>query len=191
MHFREKIRNIILNPKEVWPKLREERTSLATLYGYAIALAAVPTAAKLIGINMIGSPMMEITLGSFTVSYFWSVVFSYLLSLVGIKIISLIVDALAPRFESERNIINATRLVVYSWVPYWMAGILYLIPYLSFVVLAASFYSVYVFAIGLPVMMGTPREKAFTYILAVIVLSTLVFFVMGATAGLILGIPSE
>ena len=191
MQFAEKIKNIILRPKEVWPKLRDEQTSMGSLYMYAIILAAVSAAAKLIGINLIGSPMMEVSFGSFTISYFWSVVFSYLFSLVGIKIISIIVDALAPRFGSERNMLNATRAVIYSWVPYWIAGILFLIPYLSIIVLAASFYSIYVFSIGLPVMMGTPEEKSFGYVLAVIVLSTLVFFLMGGAAGLILGVSPQ
>jgi hypothetical protein len=87
--------------------------------------------------------------------------------------------------------LNATKAVVYSWIPYWMAGILYLIPYLALAVVAVSFYSIYVFSIGLPIMMETPREKSFAYVLAVIVTSTLVFFFMGATAGLILDISSE
>ncbi|MEW6586835.1 MAG: Yip1 family protein [Nitrospirota bacterium] len=186
MNLSDKIKNIILKPRETWPKLKDEQTTLGTLYIYAVILAAVPTAAKLIGINLIGSPMMEITYGSFSVSYFWSVVFSYILSLVGIKIISFIADALAPRFDSQRNMLNATKAVIYSWIPYWIAGILYLIPYLSVVVILASFYSIYVFWIGLPVMMGTPKDRATAYVIAVVVISTLVFFLMGATAGLIL-----
>jgi len=186
VNFTEKIKNIILKPKEAWPKLKDEKTTLGTLYTYAIILAAVPTAAKLIGINLIGSPMMEITYGTVSVSYFWSVVFSYILSLIGIKIISFIADALAPRFGSHRNMINATKAVVYSWIPYWIAGVLYLVPYLSLAVIFASFYSIYVFWIGLPVMMETPKDRATGYVIAVVVISTVVFFLMGATAGLIL-----
>jgi hypothetical protein len=191
MNLPEMIKSIVLRPKETWPKLKDEPATMGTLYGYALLLAVFPTAAKLIGINLIGSPMMEVSFGSFSVSYFWSVVFSYILSLIGIRIISFIVDALAPRFGSKRNMLNATKAVVYSWIPYWMAGILYLIPYLALVVVAVSFYSIYVFSIGLPVMMETPREKSFAYVLAVIIISTLVFFFMGATAGLILNISSE
>jgi hypothetical protein len=180
------IKNITLRPKESWPAIKNEITSTAELYTFAIILAAIPAICKLIGISLIGmSVTTEINVGPFTMNFFWNVVFSYALSLVGIKIISFIVDFLAPRFDSKRNLNNATKLVIYSWTPYWVAGVLYLIPQLALIVLFFSFYGIYIFYHGLPVLMETPKERTPGYVIAVIALSVFSFLFMGAMAGII------
>ena len=182
----KRIKKITLRPKEAWPEIKREETSTGELYTFAIILAAIPALCKLIGLSLIGmSVMTEINVGPFTMNFFWNVVFSYALSIVGIKIISFIVDFLAPRFDSKRNLNSATKLVIYSWTPYWIAGVLYLVPQLALIVLLFSFYGIYIFSLGLPVLMETPKERTLGYMVAVIVISVLTFLFMGAMAGLI------
>ncbi len=182
----KKIKNITLRPKEAWPEIKKEEISTGELYLFAVILAAIPAICKLIGISLIGmSIMTEINVGPFTMNFFWNVIFSYALSIVGIKIISFIVDFLAPRFDSKRNLNNATKLVIYSWTPYWVAGVLYLVPQLALIILFFSFYGIYIFYHGLPILMETPKEKTLGYVIAVIVISVLSFLFMGAMAGVI------
>lgn len=185
MNLVERAKNIILKPKETWLEIKDEKTTVKDLYtSYVIILAAIPAIAKLIGFTVIGSPM-EVHYGNLSINFLWSAVLSYVLSLVGIYITAFITNALAPSFESQKNMLNATKVVVFSWTPYWVAGILYIIPYLSILVLLASFYGIYLFYLGIPILMDTPKEKTLGYVIIVIISSAIVFFLIGAIAGAI------
>jgi hypothetical protein len=183
MNLVERAKNIILKPKETWPEIKNEQTTIANLYiSYAAIFAAIPAIAKFIGFMVIGAPMV-VHYGAFSINFLWSVVLSYVLSLVGIFVAAFITNALAPSFESRKNKLNATKVVVFSWTPYWVAGILYIIPHLSILVLIASFYGIYLFCLGIPILMDTPKEKVLGYVVVVVISSAIVFFLMGAIAG--------
>ncbi len=189
MNLIGKAKDIILKPKETWPGIKLEQTTVKKLFmSYAVILAAIPAIAKFIGARFFGMAAKEVNYGAFSMSFTEGAVFSYILSLAGIYIIAYVTNALAPRFNSQKNIINATKAVVYSWTPYWIAGILYVVPHLSILVLLASFYGIYLFYLGLPILMDTPKERAIGYTIASVIASTLIFFLMGATAGAIFAI---
>jgi len=184
MNVVKRAKNIIVKPKETWSGIKLEQTTVKDLYiSYAVILAAIPAIAKLIGVSFFGMPVTEVRYGPFSMNFLWGVVSSYILSLAGIYIIAYITNALAPRFGSQKNMVNAMKAVVYSWTPYWIAGILYIVPLLSILVLLASFYGIYLFYLGLPILMDTPRERALGYSIVSVVASTLVFFLMGSIAG--------
>lgn len=183
MNLVERAKNIVLKPKETWVEIKNEKTTVKDLYtSYVIILAAIPAIAKLIGFTVIGSPMV-VHYGNLSINFLWSVVLSYVLSLAGIYITAFITNALAPSFESQKNMLNATKVVVFSWTPYWVAGVLYIIPYLSILVLLASFYGIYLFYLGIPILMDTPKQKTLGYVIIVIISSTVVFFLAGAIGG--------
>ncbi|MEW6571806.1 MAG: Yip1 family protein [Nitrospirota bacterium] len=186
MNVVKKAKNIIVKPKETWPEIELEQTTVKNLYiSYAVAviLAAIPAISRFIGVSLSEMPVKEVRYGPFSMNFLWAVVSSYILSLAGIYIIAYITNALAPRFGSQKNMVNAMKAVVYSWTPYWIAEILYIVPHLSILVLLSSFYGIYLFYLGLPILMDTPGERALGYTIASVVASTLVFFLMGATAG--------
>jgi len=189
MNLVKRIINIIVKPKETWPAIKLEQTTAKDLYiSYAVILAAIPAIAKFIGVSFVGTPATEVRYGPFSMNFLWGIVSSYILSLAGIYIIAYITNALAPRFDSQKNMVNAMKAVVYSWTPYWIAGIFYIVPLLSILVLLASFYGIYLFYLGLPILMDTPKERALGYSIASVVASALIFFLMGAIAGALFAI---
>lgn len=189
MNLVQRITNICLNPKTEWPVIEAETHSAADLYKkYIIILSAIPIIASFIGMTMIGINIpffgsMRIPMGMGLTN----MVLSFGLSLVSIYVISLIVDALAPSFGGEKNPIQALKVVAFAFTPAWIAGILNIIPSLGILVLIASFYSIYVLYLGLPVLMKAPQEKAVAYtavsVICAIVFAVISGFIVTAVSG--------
>lgn len=184
MNIVERAKKIITNPKEAWAEIKAEQTTVQNIYlSYAVILAAIPAIAQFIGNALVGTSVLG-------VHFRWSIstalgyaIFWYVLGLAGLALTAFIADSLAPSFGSQKNFVNAFKAVVYSMTPAWVAGILYIIPFLGILVLLAGLYGLYLLFIGLPELMDTPKEKAIGYVIVVIVINIIVYFVVGAIAG--------
>lgn len=179
MDIVQRVKDIILKPKDTWETIKTEQTTIKELYtSYAALLAAIPPIASFIGFSLIGVSMMTIQYRiPFGVGLSHTVV-SYLLSLIGLYIVAQIIDGLAPSFGSQKNVINAMKVAVYSWTPSWVAGILIIIPFLAPIAMLISLYSLYLLFVGLPILMDTPKEKAVIYFVVTIVVSIVVFMLV-------------
>ena len=182
-----RVQAIALKPKEEWAKIKTETTTVQELFtSCAMILAAIPAVAQFIGFGLIGRRypfvgMVRMGLGTSLVR----AIFSYVFSLVTVYVFALIIKALAPTFSSAPNQLNAMKLAVYSMIPAWVAGVLYIVPFLEWLVILASLYGLYVLYLGFAApMMDTPKEKVMGYlvvsILVVIVLSVVVALILGA-----------
>ncbi len=187
MDLMARVQGIVLKPKEEWIKIKAETASVSGLFmSYAMILAAIPAVAQFIGYGLIGRRYpfigwVRMGLGTSLLR----AVFSYILSLVMVYVFALIINALAPTFASTPNQLNAMKLSVYSMTPGWVAGILYVVPFLEWLVILASLYGLYVLYLGFATpMMNTPKDKVMTYlivsIVVVVVLSMVVGLVLGA-----------
>lgn len=174
---------IITRPKEEWPVVEAEpRTTKELFTGYAMILAAIGPVCQLIGGQLFGFGVLGITYRPSIIGALIQSIISYGLSLVGIFVLALIVNALAPTFNSVANKANAFKLVIYSSTAAWIAGIFFLIPSLGFLAIV-SLYSFYLLFTGLPVLMKTPDQKVMPYLISTIVASILLFLVVGAVVG--------
>jgi hypothetical protein len=81
----------------------------------------------------------------------------------GAYITAIIINMLAEGFGSVKNFNKAFALVVYSYTPMCIAGVLYMIPSLGIVVSLAGLYGLYIMYIGLQPMMKTQAEKTQSY----------------------------
>ncbi len=186
MNIVERAKKIIVSPKEAWAEIKAEQTTVQDIYfSYAVILAAIPAIAQFIGNTLIGTSVLG-------VRFRWSIgralghaIFWYVLGLAGLLLTAFIADSLAPSFGSQKNFVNAFKAVVYSMTPMWIAGILYIIPFLGILVLLAGLYGLYLLFIGLPELMDTPKDKAIGYVIVVIVANIIVFFVVSAIVGAI------
>lgn len=181
-------KSIILKPSQTWLEIKEEKTTISELYtSYAAILAAIPAVAvaQLIGYGLIGHSVLGTHIRWGIGRAFGYAILFYILSLMGIYVVALITDALAPSFGSKKNILNAFKTVVFSMTPGWVGGIFYIIPPLSILAILAALYGIYLFYLGLPVLMETPKEKSIGYVVIVIVLTFVVNIVIGAIAGAI------
>lgn len=189
MDLLQRTKDIMLRPRETWLEIRDEATTIPDLFkSYAAVLAAIPAVGHLIGNLLVGYSFMG---GHFRMGFgraLGGAVVSYVLSLVGVYIVAMVTDWLAPTFSSERGMLNALKAVVYSMTPSWMAGILYVVPVLSPLSILAAIYGVYLFYTGLPVLMRTPPQKTVMYLVAVVVVSVVLSLIIGALSFAVLGV---
>ncbi len=185
----ERAKGICLSPKTEWEKIAAETTDVKSLYlNYAMILAAIPAICGFIGMTLIGISVpivgnIRTPIGAGIAQ----LIVGYVLGLAVIYLVSLIVNALAPTFDGQKNAEQALKLVVYSSTPVWLAGVLSLVPMLGVLGILAGLYGLYLLYIGLPVLMKNPSEKSIGYtaliVVCYIVAAIIVSVVIGALAG--------
>jgi hypothetical protein len=178
-------KNITLTPGTEWPVIEgESATTVELLTGYALPLAAIGAVAGFIGSSLIGLPFLGRTP---FISGIVAAVFGLVMTLVSCFVLSLIIDALAPTFNGQKNQIQALKLAVYSFTPAWIAGVLRIVPLLSILIFFASLYAIYVLYTGIPRLMKSPQDKALPYTAVVVVCAIVLGFVVAAITGILIG----
>jgi hypothetical protein len=172
---------MLMKPAAEWDVIDGEQASVGGLYtGYACILAAIPAIASLVSGLLFLHMMM--------VAVLVSAVLSYVLALVGIFLIAMIIDALAPSFGAQKSQIQALKLVIYAYTASWVAGIALIIPILGgLIALAGGIYSLYTMYLGLPKLMKCPPDKTVGYFVVTIVVAIVVYAVIGIVVGIIIG----
>ncbi len=180
--------NIILKPNQEWGKIKAEKATVSDIFkSYLMIIAAIPAIAQFLGYWLVGIrlPFRGHVRMSFGFSLGRAIV-SYILLLAAIYILALIIKALAPSFLSKPDLINALKLATYSMTAYLVAGIFYIIPALSILVLVAGLYSLYVFYLGFKAsLMETPPEKITGYFVVTIIVTIGLLLVANLIAGTI------
>jgi len=182
MSLMARAKNILLQPKTEWPVIAGEQATTGSLYtGYIIPLAAIGPAASIIGWSVFGFsvPFVGAIRYPIGISVRNGVVI-YALSLVGVFVWALIIDALAPTFGGQKNQIQALKTSAYSYTAAWVGGIFSLFPSIALLGLLALLYSFYLLFLGLPVLMKAPEDKAVGYTAVVIIVAIVLYFVIGA-----------
>jgi Yip1-like protein len=186
----DRVKNILLTPRTEWEVIDAEPATVADLYkGYIIPLAAIGPVAQAIGSSVFGYTLPFI--GSYRTppgAAITGAIVSYCLTLVGVYVLALIIDGLAPTFNGTRNQIQALKVAAYSSTASWVAGIFALIPGLRFLTILGV-YSLYLLYLGLPVLMKAPKEKAMGYTALVVVAAIVLFMVIGLAAGMFVSAP--
>jgi hypothetical protein len=186
----ERIKNICLKPKTEWDVIAGEETSTADLFkGYVVPLAAIPPIAGFIGGSLIGRSMPFV--GSFRVpiaSGLVMAIFTFVMALVGVYVLSLIINALAPSFGAQKDNGQALKVAAYSYTPAWVAGVLQVLPTLGLLAVLAGLYGLYLLYLGLPHLMKCPQEKAIGYTAVVVVCAIVLSVIIGAVGAGIMGV---
>jgi len=189
----ERIKNILVNSKQEWQVIAEEKKSIAELYtSYILWLAAIGPLASIIGMSLLGVrvPLVgiyRVPLGTAIVQ----AVVSYALMLLGIGILAYVIDFLAPNFAGEKNLIQAFKVATYSATASFLGGIFSIWPALGILGLLAGFYSIYLLYLGLPLLMKVPQEKALIYTIAVILITVVIYIILGALSSFIIPYPGS
>ncbi|MFN8007856.1 MAG: Yip1 family protein [Terriglobia bacterium] len=191
MNLQNRIVNILMKPNEEWPVIADEATDVATLYKeYIAVMAAIPAICGFLGVVILGINLPVV--GAYRVSIssaLTGMVVQYVLSLAGIYLAAIIIDQLAPNFQSSGGLIQALKVVAYGATPSWVAGVLGLIPALGILGAIASLYGIYLVYLGLPPVMKTPPEKVLPFMAVSAVVVVVIFVVIQSVAGMMLEIP--
>jgi hypothetical protein len=191
MNLVDRVKQILLSPRTEWPVIDAEQTTPAQLYaGYIMPLAAVGPIARIVGYSVFGITVPFV--GTYRVpigTAITSSLVSYALTLAGIYILALIIDGMASTFNGQRSLIQALKLAAYSSTAAWLAGILLLVPGLR-PLTVLGLYSFYLLYLGVPVLMRSPREKAVTYSVVIVLAAIVLFMLIGIIAGRFMAVPT-
>lgn len=190
MDLKSRVINILTKPQQEWPVISAESTDIATLYKEYIApLAAVPVICGFLGMSVIGIGLpFAGTIRTSLLGGLVGVIVRYVLSLAGIYVAALIIDKLAPKYQSTSGIVRALKMVAYASTASWVAGVLLLVPALSPLAALAGLYGIYLYYLGLPVVMNTPADRVIPYMVISAVIIIVIFVVVGAISSGFLGV---
>ena len=178
---------ILTAPAATWPAIAAEPDSVAGLYtGYIAILAAITPLATFIHGVVFGYGAMGFSYHPSFFSALSTAIVTYLFTLAGTFVMAVIIAALAPTFQGQNNQLQALKLVAYAATASWLAGIFNLLPGLGILALL-GLYSLYLFYIGLPVLMQSPPEKSLPYTLVIFVAAIVVGVVVSFTASFLTG----
>ena len=185
----DRVKNICLAPSTEWPVIAGERATTGELLtGYVAPLAAIGAVAGFIGGSLVGRSLPFI--GSYRVPVMTGLVgavFALVMAIVGILILSFVINALAPTFGGEKDSSQAMKVAVYSYTPAWVAGVLQIVPALGVLGVLAGLYGLYLLYLGLPRLMKCPQDKAIGYTVVVVVCAIVLSVVITAVGALVVG----
>ncbi len=189
MNLVARVKGILLTPKTEWGVIETESATVGSLYtGYIIPLAAIPAIAGFIGLTLIGYSFLGTTIRYPMGAGIQQAILRFVLSLVGVFVLALIIDALAPNFGGQKNQVQALKVAAYASTASWVAGIFTALPALA-VLNLLGLYSLYLLFLGLPRLMKAPEEKATGYTVVVVVGAIAVFILVSAITRTVVPMP--
>jgi hypothetical protein len=185
MNIVERVKKLILQPKQEWQVIDGETHTVQGLYTqYVMILAAIPAVCGFIGLSLIGIGVFGATYRVPIAAGVAHMVVQYLMSLGMVYLMALIIDALAPNFGSQKNFAQAFKVAAFFPTAGWIAGVFSIIPSLGIIGTLLALYSLYLLFIGLPILMKTPEDKAIPYVVVVIIAAIVIAVVIVALIGL-------
>ncbi|MCX5750948.1 MAG: Yip1 family protein [Candidatus Saganbacteria bacterium] len=172
-----KIRKLLLLPNDTWKEIKFESTSVSDLFrSYAVYIAAVPCLVAILRYGIIGiyDPFQGLIRVSFINILFFAVV-KLGANLLAIYAMAKLTTYLAYCFDSKVEFTPALKLVVYAVTPFWLADVFLLIPFLRIFTIL-GWYSVYLFYVGLPIILETSQEKVIIFVFSAVCMAVVLMF---------------
>jgi hypothetical protein len=176
----DRIKGMLLAPKAEWPKVAAEPATVQSLYtGWIMILGLIGPIAMLVLLGFVS--------GGFGLS---AAIASYVNTLVGVAIIALIADLIAPTFGGTRDYVASLKLVAYAATAVWVAQVALVVPILgALVVLVGAIYSVYLLFLGAPVLHKCTGDKAVAYTIVLLLCAIVIGYLMSKILYAMLGNP--
>jgi len=184
-----RIKAILTDPKSEFARIdAEPMTVSGIMTGWVVPLAAIGPLARLIGTMAFASG--GISIGGVTItaapstSYLVaSAITQYIGAVIGAYVCALIVSALAPTFGGQKDPVKAMKLVAYGGTAAYIASIFAIVPALGLLAFL-GLYSLYLFYVGLPVLMKSPEDKSIVYLIVIVIAYIVVMMVAGVLLGM-------
>jgi hypothetical protein len=184
-----RVKAILTTPKTEWPVVATEPATVNGLYaGYIAIVSALPAIAGFLKGSLIGTTVFGITVRTPVAMGLVGMALSYALGLVLVYVMALIINALAPTFGGQKDMVQALKTVAYSWTASWVAGIAVIVPWLGMLIaIAGAVYGIYLLYLGLPHTMKCPPEKAAGYTALSIVIAIVLSWIIGIIVAGVIG----
>ena len=185
MNIVERVKHLILKPRQEWRVIDGETYTVQGLYTqYVMLLAAIPAVCGFIGFSLVGIGVFGSTYRVPIAAGVAHMVVQYLMSLGMVYVFALIIDALAPSFGSQKNFNQAIKVAAFMPTAAWVAGVFLIIPALGIIGQLLGLYSLYLLFLGLPILMKTPEDKSIPYVVVVIIAAIVLAVVLTVIVGL-------
>ena len=179
----DRVKSILMKPRETWAVIESEPASVAGLYrGYILPLAAIGPVCVMVGSLVFGYGAFGVTWRPSILGAAAMALTQYVLSLGMVFGLGLIIDALAPNFGGTRDRIQAFKVATYSMTASWVVGVFGLLPPLT-ILGVLGLYGLYLLWTGLPLLMKVEEDKATPYTALVIVAALVMAVVIGMITG--------
>lgn len=176
----QRVINLMTHPAYEWEIISSEEPDFRKiLTKYILPLSLIPALALFLLYAVIGITSWGVTTRSFETG-----IIKALIQILGSGIIiyaySIVIEKLAPSFESEADRGRSFQLAAYSITPVWVLGILNLVNVLGTAVFFISvFYSAYLMKKGLPVIKKTPEDKVTGYMVLSLISFVIIYYAVG------------
>ena len=186
MNLISRAKGIIAAPNHEWDVTKTEAPNTNQIItGYVIPLAGAAAVAAFIGYAFIGLNVLGYRISGMD----WGIsqaLTVFIGALCSVFITSMVIDQLAPSFNSEKNFGRSLQLVAYSFTPAWIGGLLAIIPSLAIIGGLFGLYGLYLLYLGLPKLKNTPEDKRVGYFVVTILVTIVVYMVIGWVLSMIL-----
>jgi hypothetical protein len=188
----DRVKNILVTPRTEWSLIAVEPAAAGPIVsGYVVPLAAASAAAGLIGALIVGAAVSAVVggLGTGVIGAFVGACISVVFSIIGVFILSFIINILAPSFGAQKDSVQSLKVAAYSLTAVWVAGLAQVVPFLgTLVVLIGGVYGIYLMYLGLPRVMKAPEDKAPLYTVVIVVTMIVAGFILFMLWAAILGL---
>lgn len=177
----ERIKGIIFYPGYEWKIIAaEKRTLREDFAGYATNLILFGAATMAIGNFFFVRNVLDIDAYRFSYPLVRAL-FYILMQVLTIIILTFFVHGTARKFASQKDFIKSGKLVIYSLTPFLLCYMLANLDRRLIILMIPSFYSLYLFAKGLPIILKTESLKVptFVFIIAIMTLGVNYMLEMG------------
>jgi hypothetical protein len=191
----QRARALLTSPRTEWPVIAAEPATVADLYReYIMILAAIPPICQFVKTSILGYAWHGFTVYRVGVGAgLTAAVLQYVISLVGVYVVAVIIESLAPNFAGEPNRIQALKAAGYSYTASWIAGFAQILPgFYTLVALAGGIYSVFLLYLGLQSTMKVLPERAAGYTAVTVIIALILGWIIAVITGGITGVsPSD
>jgi hypothetical protein len=188
----QRARALLVSPRTEWPVIAAEPATVQGLYReYILILAAIPPVCRFVKTSILGYAWHGFRIFRLGIGAgLTAAIVEYVVSLVGVYVLAVIIEAMAPNFAGQANRIQGLKVAGYSYTASWIAGCAQILPGLyELVAVAGAIYSVYLLYLGLPSTMKVLPERAGGYTAVVVVIALILGWIIAVITGGITGVP--
>lgn len=176
---------MLFQPTQEWTAIAGEFTTPGPIYTrFLLPMAAIGPIAATVGAFLFGGERGSVlTFGVVPVKLGAAVqagVLEFVLNLAGAYGLAVAIDVIGASVGGQRNRVQALKVAAYGSTPYWLAGAFAVFPRIEPLGMLIGLYSVRLYAMGLPTVMKTPRDRTAAYTLLTSIAAGLLVLIITA-----------
>jgi hypothetical protein len=178
MNLIDRVKNIIASPNKEWDVIAAEQPDTSKIVtGYVLPLTALAAIAAFIGYGLIGFRILGFRVTGMEWGLYYALT-AFIAGIASVYLTALVIDMLAPSFNSEKNFNRSLQLVAYSFTPMWIGGLLSIFPPIALIGSLFGIYGLYLLYLGIPKLKKTPADKHVGYFVVSLIVLIVVYWIL-------------